>query len=445
MRFNKYLFIEVGSLHKLYLFPFIMYIASLMFYGSNNVIVFLVSLLVYSLIAYFSESILHFLIESIIYSIPTSFLNILNGSYGLLPISWFNIFYLLLLLYIINDFLKNRKRLLSRSLLNRKVITSSIILTILLLVSLFSSKLMNDALKQFLNMLLVLISFPLGFISGKMVKDEYINKTILVYSFTTLLSSIVVIIQFLIFHNFGLKLGNIAIYGSNRIAFGISFTDFSFLSLYLTSGLAGLMTIYNKFNINLLIRVFWFTLIFVASLITSARTGIVAFVLILVFHVITSIYNKTDKKLSIMIKYISLIVAITLIFALMIYTVRPTEFLNDSGRMKLNIQAWNVFLENPLFGFGLGTNTYFVNYSTLPHNLVFQLLAQGGLILTIPLLSWLFYLLYKSITARYVTRYMYLLILVGSMFIPDIFNSRMLSVIILISSMSIGFYEEKFS
>ena len=62
------------------------------------------------------------------------------------------------------------------------------------------------------------------------------------------------------------------------------------------------------------------------------------------------------------------------------------------GRFEIWGEAWNGFLESPVYGHGLTTFLYHTGI-TFPHNFVLQFLYDGGLILALPL----FYLIIKGI------------------------------------------------
>lgn len=97
--------------------------------------------------------------------------------------------------------------------------------------------------------------------------------------------------------------------------------------------------------------------------------------------------------------------------------------------MELNKLALHIFLENPLFGVGLGGSNY---TGMLPHNILFQYLVQGGLILTIPLFLFFLLVIYITFKKDKIIFAGILCILIGSFFVPNIFDSRFLGAILMV-------------
>ena len=62
------------------------------------------------------------------------------------------------------------------------------------------------------------------------------------------------------------------------------------------------------------------------------------------------------------------------------------------GRLQIWKEAWDGFLDSPIWGHGLSTFLYYTG-TLFPHNFVLQLLYDGGLLLAIPL----FYLIFEGI------------------------------------------------
>lgn len=60
-----------------------------------------------------------------------------------------------------------------------------------------------------------------------------------------------------------------------------------------------------------------------------------------------------------------------------------------NGRISIYIAALHGFIESPLYGHGMGTFQYYTGY-VFPHNFILQLLFDGGLILTIPVIVFVF-------------------------------------------------------
>jgi O-antigen ligase len=118
--------------------------------------------------------------------------------------------------------------------------------------------------------------------------------------------------------------------------------------------------------------------------------------------------------------------------------VRPLDLTGDSGRIADYALAMSQFASHPLLGIGLGVEEYrLVSGSTIPHNLLFQLLAQTGLYGTIGMFGSLFAVLLTL--WRYDSRHALVLLtcLIGGLFIPDLLNSRFVPVLLSLSAASL--------
>ena len=113
---------------------------------------------------------------------------------------------------------------------------------------------------------------------------------------------------------------------------------------------------------------------------------------------------------------------------------RPACFRSDSGRQILNARAFDIFINSPFIGVGFGSSTY---GGTIPHNLIYQSLAQGGLLFTIPISLFFAIILFSSFKRDKDLFFVLLTVLIGSMFIPNIFNSRFLSAILILFGIGI--------
>lgn len=338
-------------------------------------------------------------------SIPTSFINIFGSSYSNLPLSWYNISFLL---YFITR-LMQRRNFFS---FNFKL---SILLYVWLLIGIFVSYDKSAAIKDFLNFLPFLLYYSETGLY-KQTKQSPKMQLHEVYIISTLSSAITLIIQVLIF----LLFGKIFIY-PNRLAFAALFSDFSFLSLFLASGAA--VAIFEKKYHFLAVP------LLITSAISSAKTGIIAFILALIIFLITNASIKTFLK--------GFLVVPVLFLALTTLTlVRQENFLESSERIESIKKSIIIILKNPLFGVGLGTESFKAAFDTrIPHNIIIQQLVQIGLpgtLLFVLILMDCLVLSLKQRKDRPGIVFTFLTILMGSMFIPDIVNSRFLPIVILL-------------
>ena len=265
--------------------------------------------------------------------------------------------------------------------------------------------------------------------------SEENNKKILFdYIWSTNITGLGTLLQYLAKKLIDIKLGNYAFLGGYRHSFGFLFADYSFLSLYLVTGATLLLYLVDKGKIKKKIGAINIIFLVITSVITSARTGIFAFIVVVgilsipkFFHYL--IYNFPR----ILILTLAVVVLAGTSFML-VGNIRGNRSLSDSGRGKLNQRAFEMFLENPILGVGFGTNNYSKLVGMIPHNLIFQYLAQGGLVFFVPLLVILYMILSSSRRRDPIIFGAILCILVGALFIPNIFNSRYMGAILLIFS-----------
>ncbi|MCK1998546.1 O-antigen ligase family protein [Psychrobacillus psychrodurans] len=215
---------------------------------------------------------------------------------------------------------------------------------------------------------------------------------------------------------------------SSRLAIGYLFSDFSFLSIYLASGLLIIILTNKRYYLH-----YYFPVIFIACIITSARTGIVALAIIyVVILIIKSLKHLTSNPLK---YFFSLLItpAILLFLLFIIKQFRPNDFNLSSGRFESYISSFHLLKENWALGLGLGVGSYSINTGqVIPHNIFIQFLVQTGVLgvtFLIIILSLITINIYQS-NRRYL--WIWFLILLGAQFIPDIFHSRFIIVVAII-------------
>ncbi len=366
------------------------------------------------------------ILRMLILSVPLSFTDIFGNPYGLSIISWFNIFFFIIIINYLFKYLSTREIYFNYlSLLSLLLITLSVIPVII-------GKDSFDGLKQYIN---IIVSFLL-IIIGNSFKYNVTEKerTILKvdYISATIVTAIGLIVQVFFVQALNIEIGNYKFIGGYRHAHGFLFADYSFLSLYLSSGAMMLYFFDNKYMFFKNTWIFYFALILVTSILTSARTGITAFIIIFTIYNLQNILRHIKRG---SIKTITITLVIILIFFLSYFLVSKTRNIgkfSDSGRLALNQKALEVFMVNPFFGIGFGDSNY---VGMLPHNFLFQNLAQGGLLFIIPLIIFLVTIIstaYKKDKSLVPTL---MCILLGSLFVPNIFGSRFLPTLLLILSL----------
>lgn len=369
------------------------------------------------------------LVRMLTLCVPLSFTNIFGGLYSQSVISWYNIFLIFLTTVVII------KNLTEHSFYLDMLSFMSLQIVILGLFPIFVSRYRISAVKQYLNLIAPFILVIIGN-NIKYICDDNDKKIILYdYIFATNIAAIGTFVQFVVKSFLNIELGNYAFLGGYRHSYGFLFADYSFLSLYLVTGATILLyLVYNK-EINMKLGLIDIIFLLVVSVITSARTGIFAFIVVVVLFTIPKIIYYLIYNFPRIILISSAVIILVGASFLLVGNVRGSRKLSDSGRGKLNQQAFKIFLDKPIFGVGFGSQNYSEISGMLPHNLIFQFLAQGGLIFSIPLFITLYMILFSSKRNDPILFGTILCILIGSLFIPNIFNSRYMGVIFLIFSM----------
>ena len=368
------------------------------------------------------------LTRMLILSVPLSFVSISGKSYSHSIVSWYNIFFVILAsVVIIRNLMEGSFKLSKLSFMSLQLITIG-------LITIFNSINAKDAVKQYINLIIPFILIIIGNNMQGSYSEENNKKILFDYIWSTNITGLGTLLQYLAKKLIDIKLGNYAFLGGYRHSFGFLFADYSFLSLYLVTGATLLLYLVDKGKINKKIGAINIIFLVITSVITSARTGIFAFIVVVgilsipkFFHYL--IYNFPR----ILILTLAVVVLAGTSFML-VGNIRGNRSLSDSGRGKLNQRAFEMFLENPILGVGFGTNNYSKLVGMIPHNLIFQYLAQGGLVFFVPLLIILYMILSSSRRRDPIIFGAILCILIGALFIPNIFNSRYMGAILLIFS-----------
>lgn len=392
----------------------------------NKYIIFFIGIVAWSLLYYDNKkkyNLSFFMVKGLILSIPISFINVFGGSYGKLPISWYNIFLFSLSVYFIFKYLNKTKIHLN----DLTYISMSLIIISFFPVIVSSNFL--DAINQYFNMIISFILIIIGTNIKYEFKKEQKNQLVLDYILSTRIAAIGVIIQYFSLNILNVEIGNYVFFGNYRHAFGFLFTDYSFLSLYLVSGAIAVYFIKSKNTYNRYTWIFEMLFLLATSIITSARTGIVAFIIVFILYSLYRIikYLKNGWRNAVSVIIINIALLLTIYF--LVFRVRGLKSFSDSGRMNINYRAFNYFLENPIIGIGFGDTNY---PGTIPHNIIFQSLAQGGLLYSIPLFLFIGIILWIAYKKDFDFFPIFLCIVLGSMFIPNIFDSRFLPVLLLV-------------
>jgi hypothetical protein len=291
-----------------------------------------------------------------------------------------------------------------------------------------------DAFRQYLFIVMMCLSVLLGINLSHCIPEK--SKKVLIndYITATKITSIGLVIQIVITNFTGRIVGYQTVFGGGRHAFGFLFQDFSFLSLFLASG--AILIYFNKKIYLTKIRYVEVFFLLGTSILTTARTGIIAF---LITFALFSFFKSMVFLRKGSIKSIGLFLLNAFSFGfgyLAITNIRALDnIVSDTGRGMLNNIAFSIFMNNPLFGIGFGRENYLNNVGMMPHNLWYQSLAQGGILFTIVLFLFWLTILKESYRTNNGMFQILMCIFIGALFIPNIFHSRFLPAILIISSL----------
>lgn len=345
--------------------------------------------------------------ELMIRSIPLSFTSIFLKSESSI-ISWFNIFSMLFILFNLYHIKTSSIRAKYHKLL--PLVVYMFFVAISLIVNLSKAE-VTAFVVTFLNCILLFI-----FISSNFEYNTFTFKKI--YIEVTVYTSLLLFAQIILYKQYGISLGRIEVYGGNRIAFGLTNFDFSFLSLYLVSSIYWVFPYIFKNNKIHSIPFLVITILLSAAFFTTARTGLVAFGASILVYLFQFVLNK--KKDRFKTKDMIIFISFILLGLIILYFLTTSRGFGSSGRGPLNSQAIQDFLKKPMVGNGLSYN---IN-GFKPHNIVIQWLAQSGIIATMSLVILISALLYRLTKESLYDTMTVITILLGSFFIPDIFISR---------------------
>uniref|UniRef100_UPI0040579FD1 O-antigen ligase family protein n=1 Tax=Agathobacter sp. TaxID=2021311 RepID=UPI0040579FD1 len=358
------------------------------------------------------------LLGCIVAAIPTSFLSVLGTSYGELPINWFSIGVLLLLVYIV---IKKR--------VNGTYLLLIIMYIVFFLISFTQTENYISAIKQGITIFLFLLSFIIGY-SFKKSFYNCISLIQKVYMASVLGTAFQIILQYIYQILFGQTVGRYSVWVS-RVAYSGLFTDYSFASLYLGTGcLFALIMYFELKSIKLRNLMCLEVLLLFPLILTTARTGLYTTIVVCALYILLKFKNHIKKIVPVIIVGFILIPYMWDIF-LQLRTNK--NIFDSSGRLESYFKALEIFEENILIGIGFGIENWVEQTNiVIPHNFIIQYLGQFGLLGSFIILTFLMVFLVKDFNWKGEMKWLFFLTMFGSMFIPDIVSSRFLFVIVIL-------------
>ncbi|MGY3767084.1 hypothetical protein ACWOAH_11205 [Vagococcus vulneris] len=370
------------------------------------------------------------------YALPFSWRSLIGSNYGSFPLSWFIIFGIC---YLVSIMLINNKIIYKKNIF--LLIMSFITIILSFVPLLYSSKIFfSQAITQFIvltfnNVLIFASIFRYNTLKNQtvaLVKRGYITGAVL--------TSIMLILQFSIFKMTGFEFGAVN-FLLNRELFYFLFTDISHGTLYLATAAFWILydTKNKKGNTKNYIL---FILIALASAITSARTGLfVLFVFSFMFILI--------GQRGLLRKFMTLVtfgVGGYLAFQLL-QSVRDLSTISDvtsgSGRLLGYEFSLQLLKQAPMLGYGYSQNYLaFLLGQPIPHLSILQYALHGGMLFSLILFLNQFLIWIDAVQKKTVFSWLIAIVLVGTCLIPDLFATRFITLICILSISSQKFNKE---
>jgi hypothetical protein len=390
-----------------------------LFYGNNSLLSF-ASILIFILL-YIVEYIKYpnsgfILIKLLILSLPFSYYPVIGNEY----ISLF------ILMQISLIFTSGTKKLKKKAITFILLWLSIFIFTLFLMHQIFYN---SYAMECIIKIMIFLLPLLIASCSINISKEQ-INYLIKLFVLTGIISGLMVIIQYCFYiSSIIIDLGHQTEF-SQRIAFAGLFYDYSIMSVYMSaiSGILFIGIFLHKYVFNRIIDFLLIIFFICTSAITSARTGIIAFLIVLFLFLLL------EKKKSNIVLFLILSVPLFYLGFHILSLNRNTVLLDDSGRWNTYLLAFDFFTKNPIWGSG-GLGYVAMTNNMGPHNFILDFLVDFGLIVTIFLLILFGTLFYNGLKIHPILSYLLLLFLVGGLFHASLINSHyiMIPLILIVS------------
>jgi hypothetical protein len=384
----------------------------------------------------------------IICAVPSSFSNIFGGDYSAAPVSLFNMAVLSLLCVTLMCVLTGRLKL-RRSLR----VCALLVLGGAVVFSGVRTSLVSPSLPAALKDLATVVMLVSLWTVAVLVKVNSMERAVVEKYVGAYLSAVVATAIFVLIQALGYLYGGASIgilRGSleqGRIGFQALFADMSVLSVYLASGAAivvGCLAGARASAGRALFLSFVLLAVLMATFLTSARAGLVAFllsVIVVFFHP----FLRSSERIWIASRGAVLGVVVILIAYIYVTSLGfrrlpwSASGLVDVHRLNLGLGLsdflWNnLTAASLLFGtaFGSLNHTIVTSLPFTPHNIVMEGFLNGGLIMVAYLMAIVGMTLYAARRELVITLPI-LTILAGAMVSPSMMESRYLGVMILIA------------
>lgn len=356
------------------------------------------------------------------FTIPISFRNIFGGDYSVVPIPWF---YLILLCLMLDVFISRENRGIKLNSISVVALYILIYSIIPLLIS--ASKI--EGIKEFLAYSTFLLGIIIAFISTKNICKENYKKIIDSYIFGILFTSLGIVVQYIGYTYFDLELFRIIFLGGNRLYLSFLFFDMSGITVYMATGIIFL------FLLNKEKKYVYSLIIILGMALSSARAGLIVLIISLI------LFSLFSRNIRLKIGIITVLLLTTSVGIYMLMATRANIdslsglFLDNNGRLEPFIQTITLLKSSPFIGFGFDYGQQLkMRGEVVPHFALVNMFGQFGYVI-----SFLYVLVISRIIKLAVKKKMTALIwgivlsLIGSCVVPGFFDLRFFTVLIMLA------------
>jgi len=311
-------------------------------------------------------------------------------------------------------------------------------LPIVLVLPLINSMDIVNGMKEYLGY----ASFLMGCIVAGTLKNKLSRKDFAqilpLYVNGVVFAAAGIVFQYVMLNYFGIKTFSIMHFGSNRDLLLFLFYDMSGISVYLGTAVIFLL-FFGRRTANYLLSAF----IFIAMALTSARTGVLSLVIVLVGMVLFASKREIDKTPLWFFLAVMGTAAVAVLFGSRSYFTSVQNMISfDNGRNQLILRALENFIEAPFLGKGLDYATQMKGQGSMaPHFALVNMLAQTGFLITLLFIG-ILYLIWQTSrrSALGGLKWVYALCILGSCFAPSFFDLRFFTLICMfcIAAPSVG-------
>lgn len=394
--------------------------------GQSNLIIAVILLCICISFIYFSkkngDSFLISLIGLLCYTWSSSWRNIFGGSFAEIPIPWFYVIGLVIVIYI----LVFKKLSIQRGMF---FLLSALIT--LGFISLIISNDFSEAITDYITLLFLYTVIGTVQFAKICIKESGYFSVLKSLVYANFITCIAIIIQFIIQYFLGYNFINgsqTVLLGNVRIVSSLMFGDISSATICLGIGILIVVLDFKRFKHPYLIS----SVIVGGIALSSARTGFITLIITCIIYIVFSkdSFNK--------IKVILISILAGFIGMISYFSVRGIStidtLLDDNGRFIGYISSFNIWSEHPVFGIGFGDKYLsFLMNMPVPHFSLLKILTQTGIIYFICLILLLIKFYRLSISSQFsYGKYMFIHSMIGALFIPGIFSARFLTIVLIV-------------